>query len=281
MSRSDIIGFETRYLRLQSSDKANVNDSNTNFTVNFGNEATTNFSNRVYGISVDTITFPNFIPNVPLLTTIRFDQVGSPPPSFIIPIDGGVVTLENFIVQIQNAMPSGIFGTVFTQYVPTPGDSNLFNLTMTLTGPDITVYNDFGENELPFYMGIVFPNGVVNRTFTAGTYNFRTNLYGLSEVFLHSDRLTAGRIGLDAVGPNDTHGVTMRVVAAIPITTCPGQLQIYEDHASTNRPSIVYGGAQDIDISVVDIALRDQYRRPIDLGTGELLVVLRVWLRNV
>lgn len=295
-SCSDIISWETRFLRIQSADKQNLSSSNTDFTVAFGNDASTQFQNRVYGISVQSVSFPNFIPNVPLNSQLTFTTFGGPAGVadglHTIQIPGGNVDIARLVAQLNQMFNTpNLFDITWAIRVPMAQGNNLFSLQFsfgpTWTNPAGTL--TINASPLTFYIGAVIdPLTNLSQTWSpaapAPQALFRTNLYGLPIVFVHSTSLTAGRLGLvgmPSLPSMQQPGASLTAIAAVNISVPYGFLQQYEDNPSVQRPSTVYGGAYNLDISNVDISLRDQHGILVDLGLGEMIVVLRLWLRNI
>lgn len=283
--------YETRVIRVQSKDRENPLDSTTNFTVSFANQASL-YQDSVFGISVQSISFPNFTQNVPpdvsgfvgdtggLRLTITGPQY---PGDHWIVMPGGNLSLAEFIAQLNIAF--GGIDISWATFTPVPGNNNPYNLTLTF-GPTWlvpgTVEVRYSRDDLNYPLGIAYPRDGVTiwDGFAGNPYSFRTNLMGPPQVYLHSSRLTQGRFGMDGNGPLHIHSTALTSIATIPITSVVGFYQQYQDTSSIQRPHIVYGGPSGIDLTNIDLSLRDDNQNLIDLGSGEITVILLAWLKN-
>ncbi len=288
-----VSSYETRLIRIQSQDKNNVDDPNTHFSVTYGNEAI-QYADRVVGLSVDSVTSPNFIPNVPLGMSMPIVVTGSsnlPDGTYNLSILGGILTLEEFALQLNNSFYA-LFGAQVIQFVTPfeedPSPETLFaNLQIRVYGDDggvFTVAIQANPDNLSWYFGIAGRPTVWTSGPEPGVYEkyyTRTNLNGLPQSYVHSQVLTAGRLGIDSRGPSHDHSSAFSCIAAVPMTVPYGFYQQWDNSSSSAvRPAITYGGPISLDMTTIDISLRDGDNDVIDLGLGEMTVILRLWLKN-
>lgn len=282
--------YETRLLRIQSRDRQDPLTSTTNFSVSFGNESQ-EFANRVMGIGVESVIFPNFLSTFQgneskLAFTVT--NSASHDGDYVIDIGstvvGGLLTtnLAQFVAALQLAWRNTVYAGAAEVTITATGPSSAgYTIRLEFTGDAGTTTVPYVRDSLLYIIGV--PDNI-NHTIewdVAGPHDYRTNLNGMNQIYLHSERLTAGRLGLDARNPQQSHSITWSCLVPIPITTPYGFLQSLDNtQQSMFRPTITYGPHTSLDLSNIDISLRDSEQNVIDIGTGEVTVILRVWRYN-
>lgn len=283
--------YETRLLRIQSRDRQDPLTSTANFSVSFGNEAQ-EFADRVMGVGVESVIFPNFLSTFQgdesKLTVTVFGSDGYDD-TYIIDIGptvvGGLLTtnLGQFVSTLQQAWRDTVYAgdpeVTITATGPSPAGNTI---RFTFTSAAGTAFMHYKRDSLLYIIGV--PDNAshtINWNMDGGPYDYRTNLNGMNQIYLHSERLTAGRLGLDARNPTQSHSITWSCLVPIPITVPYGFLQSLDNtQQSMFRPTITYGPHTSLDLSNIDISLRDSEQNLIDIGTGEVTVILRVWRYN-
>jgi hypothetical protein len=288
--------YDTRLIRIQSRDKQSERDSNTNFTVNFGNEAQA-FAQKVIGISVESVTFPNFIPTLSgnEMRANILDNMNNKKATtdlYALAEDAAHVpkyyTVADFAAALQKAMNLHVWGSETPSFVLVTAEDTAPNtvgttISLEFLGLGSSCSVQWSRDSLLWAIGVPPPDndqGLVTWSY-GQTYTYRTNLNGPASLYLHSELLSAGRMGLDAKNPQPGHQSTFSCICPIPITMPYGFYQgLQNTQQSMLRPTIVYGPRTNLDISTIDISLRDEDQHVVDLGLGEVCVILRVWRYN-
>jgi hypothetical protein len=311
-----LVDYSTRLLRLSSNNKTDPNDSNTNFSVSLGNWGSM-LGDKLQGISIEGVSFPNYALNVPDdHNTLSFSLTGNsafPNPDIIITIS--IPTGFYTDAQLAAALNEAFWpfaGTPLMDYahstnrftwavVPSSAlDVNYHNLTLTLP------VTDMGDNWqtgiprssisfLPSAAALNQPIGIISNS-VDGSYTlilhtspatvdaeFRTNLQGPCQLFLHSTKLTQGKLGLSAQNAIGSIGGlvnTFTAIGSIPMQGVPFATQVVYQPIGDFRPWFAWHRASHLDLSYLDISLRDHHGGVVDIGAGELNVVLRLWYNN-
>lgn len=102
------------------------------------------------------------------------------------------------------------------------------------------------------------------------TFSYVANLHGPSVVYLYS-QLLAGRTTLDG----DSGGI-VPIVKQIPITAAYREIESYRND-DNGVPDISFPRSRRKHFSEVDMKLVDQYGDPIDIGSGDLEVMWKLY----
>lgn len=139
----------------------------------------------------------------------------------------------------------------------------------TAAGYEIILWGiDFGSTLGPLIGTSI---DVVSKTAsTDTTLSYVANLYGPSVCYLHS-QLLAGRTTLDG----DSGGI-VSIVKQIPITAGYREMQCYNND-DNGVPDISFPLSRRKHFSEVDVALKDQHGRVLDIGAGELEVMWKLY----
>lgn len=139
----------------------------------------------------------------------------------------------------------------------------------TAAGYELIVWGiDFGSTLAPIIGTSITVDSKTASTDT--TLSHVANLYGPSVTYLHS-QLLAGRTTLDG----DTGGI-VSIVKQIPITAGYREMQCYNNDDS-GVPDISFPTSRRKHFSEVDVTLRDQHGRVLDIGAGELEVMWKLY----
>jgi hypothetical protein len=115
------------------------------------------------------------------------------------------------------------------------------------------------------------PTGYVDPDYTyEATFSHVANLHGPSVVYLYS-QLLAGRTTLDG----DSGGI-VPIVKQIPITAAYREIESYRND-DNGVPDISFPRSRRKHFSEVDMKLVDQYGDPIDIGSGDLEVMWKLY----
>jgi hypothetical protein len=284
--------FETRILSINSNQKFSGGMSNTDFEVSMGN-AGANLSNRILGISVEQVNFPLLYYNVPASKSQIFAVVtgnpsigGGAATTMFFNIPPGQYDINPFITELNAAFTS-LPGLAWSFTNRPPGNGIVRNIQIALTGVNwpagssINFPPDAGH--LKFIIGLTPTDVGGNTTIFGGVpQQFLTNLNGEGTAFLHSKKLSAGRLGMQAQGPLDPNEFVgnIPVVCSIPTGGIPWGFQVNYTPQGEFRPTMAWPKHATIDFSQIDLSLRDHTGAVLDIGAGELQVSLRIWFSN-
>jgi hypothetical protein len=221
---------------------------------------------QVYGVSVDAVSFPRAFPNIkqgrnkfkvalytpgPVFSPVG-DQDYILPTDRFINIDDLIVLLNSVNANIQFYFRA-LTGRVSIETSPV--------FTHTLSG--------IGLEAIGFLATPPLGTPLIN---TETPY--WPNLSGDSIVYLHSDVIAGGVFAIDS-----GNGRTVNHVMGIPLTVPHLENQTYLPSPPPTRPTIVFAAPNDI--SRIDLRLRDVYGGLLDIGAGEMTVVLRFWTLSI
>lgn len=312
----EISRWETILARVGSKDRATIYQPNGDYQVSLGNEAR-NQQGDVLGVSVESVTFPNFAENVPVTHGTLFMSVfghiaypGPEPTSFEVTIPPGQYNVQKLVYQLNLEMvrlelyggDAGANGILWSLRPDDGMSPSTANITMTLTAGGFPI-DAGGDSTQPAYVS--FPPNSRRLTQLIGvprvddgaatfrlTYNeeqavqtvafhWRTNLNQPGVVYLNSRRLTAGRESLQGSPGFEVPPSRVPLLASIPLDVPFGLMQHYNPSAGDRRPTTSwFTASQRMDLSTLDFQLTDNHGDVIDLGTGELNVTLRLWIRR-
>jgi len=250
---------------------ANVNGhSHSNYEVELKNAAN-EFQNKVRGISVDTVSFPNLIPNVregrnSLL--IRRDGV-----DHTITIPGNEFYSLNMLqVNIDLALIAEFGGVELRLSVLVGGGADgKDRLEWDINDADgVNIYEIVFDHDTHTLANVL---GVTESIFMGGgspaTAETMTMLYGEPAVCVTSRHLIAGKIGARGGGAGSNN-----VLVVIPITVPFGAMQTWR--AVTHQNTVQYGRfSSNSGLTSIDLQLRYLDGSLIPLSNGDLVVSLR------
>lgn len=284
------MAYETRLLRLQSQDKNDPADQNSSFSVDYGSVGA-NLGLTVKGISIESVTFPNFLPTLFRLNrSLTFKTILGPHPGIhtigpigtIYPDDDSQnqMNLTEFVVLLQAAFDAVVPGE--TTWLQVAGNGTNRTLSVTINSA-ATFFVPYVRNSLGYHIGFIPPRDQVWES--GQTYYFTSQLQGMEAVYLHSTSLTSNRLGLDSQGPGPeetkNNPETWAALAVIPITVPRGVTQTLDNtQLSIQRPTLLFGPSHNPNLATVHVSLRDSDQQIIGLGPGELTVVMRLWFTN-
>jgi hypothetical protein len=309
-----LVDYSTRLLRLSSNNKTKPTDSNSDFTVSFSNFGS-QLGDKLQGISIEGISFPNYALNIPAdhasLTFVLYGNTAYPP-LFNNPINNITITIPTGFY--TDAQLAAALNTAFLPYAGNPiVPSNTFSWTVIPNATlDVNYQNlalqlpisGLGDNWnnggaiafQPSGTSLGQPIGIIpnmdDGTFTLQLHGapvnpqdalFRTNLQGPSQLFLHSTKLTQGKLGLSAqssIGSFQGLVNTFTALGSIPMEGVLFGQQVCYQPIGDLRPWVAWHRASHMDLSFLDVSLRDHHGNVVDLGAGELNVVLRLWYNN-
>jgi len=292
----------SRQIRIASHDAVEWK-SNSEFTVDLGNSII-DVNTGVFGVSIESCGFKNAVQNV---RATEFEPNG---PEVLIRVYNGAVleTQQVYYLppgwwtaeSVQVFLTQALAGNRAPQPVwPTPNvpivslvnlnqDETTYDkrLRFTVTGGGNRWVNLVGSRDgdanamtLANYLGwpidpsiaglqqLNVPDPVQWSTaFSVAPH--LANFQGDSALFLHSSVLLHDQSSLDG------EGLVNSVLIPIPITAPYLGIQTYTPE-QYQRPTIVYN--ESVSIRTVNLTLRDVKGRAVDIGTGELWVVLRFW----
>jgi len=254
--------MDTRYIKV-SSREAVVGKDTSNFVVDLSS-AIAEIHDRIVGLSIESLSFPNVQPNVSPLTGIgqRLTVNGE---TLIIPESYYNATELAAAIQTavdSNATLNALDITVVWEPLPIArftiadgGDPS----TVTVSDPDLATPSLFTN------MG--YASGVVT-----GKTTGLPDLTGLKMV-----ALTSSTISSHGNGSIDGHGRITTVIHSVPVHAEYGQTQGYK--ADSVKPMIYFGHlARNSDMGTIDIGLVSSSGEPVQIGAGEIQLVLKVWV---
>ena len=243
----------SRFIRLNSNDKSNATDSNSDFTVELKE---TFLTQHIKTVMVHQAIVPNVFYNIRTgqNDTINFTENGQVATSATIP--EGQYVLADLQAQLKIAMDAVFVGTtvVITQEALTK------KLIFTYTGQ--TVILDSASTIAPV-IGLKTTTADV----AAATMDYIPNLRGYSEVYVHSRTIGPGNMV-------DGNFGLVSVIASVSLNAAEFGQDAYYQSSSEEENTIVYN--RPADLSSVLIRLRDSEGRKLDIGTSVMTVILRV-----
>ena len=289
----------TRLLRVGSHDATSW-ASNSEFEIDIGNSIR-ELQVGIRGVSIDAVGFKNSIPNVrpysnisePNGAVLKLAAFFGGAPSNIFPGPTNVLEiavpqawysaadLAAYIRTQLDALwdPAGTSGLTCT-VDPVPGLSYDSRVSFLLfpsspTVDEVRLIGNSKEATVPAYLGWPLDHSRIGDYVLGATVDnviaapFGPNCQGDGSVFLHSSILAYGQEAIDG------EGRMTGAITAIPITV---QYDINQTYAPNQleRPSIIYSTRQSI--RRVNFTLRDIRGNSLNIGTGELWVLLRLWL---
>lgn len=224
---------------------------------------------HVKGISIDSVSFPNVFPN---LTDGTFSFVERDPMGAIVVQTDYTIDVSSYLslTQAQEAIVTELGGPTNVAFSEEKDGRVIFESLVAPGTPGNTVelVPGGGPGNIFYQMGFVlsqfFP-AAAPYTITA-TYPF--NYIGRTMVYLKSEVFASDLFAI--LSSSDTKSF----VCAIPIDVEVGLQQNYVP-IGDQQPTHKYH--RPLSISKIDISLRDEQDRPLDIGVGALSVNLRLW----
>ncbi len=284
MSRRQEYHGRSRLVRIASHD-ASVWRTNSDFEVDMGNTLS-EITSGINGLSVESCGFKNDLPNVKETATEK-------PILRIYPtIDGDTFPDRDGALRFDVAVPTGWYETQqllgilnesLADVWPTP-EAPAFKLeekldrVMLVMDPVSPQVNGFIISGVPSVATMIqqlgwpidptFPETVYPSTDGVLIAPHLTNIQGEQVVFLHSSILCAGQQAVDG------EGRLTSILTAIPVKVERGLSEWYAPEQDEG-PTIIYD--RPLPLNSINITLRDVRGAALDIGSGELWVLLRFW----
>jgi len=215
---------------------------------------------------VKSVSFPNNAYNITTLNN-RLDFVatvagGAPVVTDFITLTPGYYTTTTIMAAIKTAIDTILAGptVTFTQNAIT------FKIGFTTTGlDDIKLYtvNDLATSVLsPFIGNLSFPVGLAS-----GSLSDTPDLYGLTQVFVHSTTVAEGNL---VDGDVETHNI----LAEVPVDVDFGKFVQYESR-DDELESINYRSPRKYDS--INIKLKDLDNNIVQLNNGVTTIVIKLY----
>lgn len=286
------MSYVTRLMRVSSKDRLGPESPTTDFATSFGNRGSMTL--KISGISVEHVSFPNFIQNVPpsytAMTVIVTGHPNLGDATVDVVFPSGQYNVNDFVDALNAAFDAaglsagGVAGIIFTVVnMQSEGITENIEMSFPGYGPGGTVMFSGEHRRLQRIIGIPPTDVNGNALFQVddGNVLFRSNLGGESVVYLHSKKFTAGHEGIAGTANQALGSFPFTALTSIPVDVPFGFFVHQNNGADTTRPIIVWNNPADIDLSSdVDFSLRDHHGGVVDLGTGELQITLRLWVVN-
>jgi hypothetical protein len=233
---------------------------------------------RVLGCSVESVGFVNMIDNITPATSrllvTYYD--GATTQDYVITILPGHYSYTELAEELELAVYDQLFGgagDVFFTATAVPaegGQPALIALEFTEVGSYIDIVYD--RNTLAFPLGL---GDASTRLSTAtGPVLNRPNLYGPIAVLLSTRALSGSRSSVNG------NGEATPTLMSVPLSVPYGSIQTMHMGAET-RPVVQYSHGAHRNLSNIDVSLRHLDGSLVDLGTAEMYVSFRVWLKHV
>jgi len=242
--------------------------------------AVTNIKDHAIGLSIESVSFDNIVWNVQAKSTLfKFDLAGVPGVAdgpYEIQIEPHQYDGISFAAELQtkfNLHPAfaGFGFDIFTAHIADKENPHIANRLelQWLTDGGMTV--QWVPGSLTFHMGL--PRGYEFTLVQGVSEYLYPNLAGEPMYYIHSTALTAGRHSVAG------HAIPDSVICSVPMTAPFGGIQTTQyDH---NRPMILWDSQSPQNLESIDISLRDADRDPVNLlGSGELYITIRLWMRS-
>jgi hypothetical protein len=266
--------MESRLITINSAHRtSNSNENNTtNFSVDLLN-ATPEIRDRVLGVSVETVGFVNHLDNVYASTETLYvtrDDV-----TYSVTLGVGLYNYVELADRVTEAVTNQL-GLTPGEYVATAHhevDAGPATISHSYTPiiPGSTLTFEYVRQSAAHPLGY-------SQTFTIGVGLdipfFRPNLYGPMAVVLHTRALAGSRSSVDGLG------AASATIMTIPIQVPYGRV-VSMHMGGEERPSILYSEGADRNLTNIDVSLRHLDGSNVDIGTGEMYVTFRVWIRHV
>lgn len=250
------------------------------------------FPSSIMGMSVEHVSFPNFIQNVPhshahmSVTVTGHPNLGNA--TVMVEMKSGQYSVGNFVDALNAAYDAvglsagGVAGIIFT-VVDLQAEGVTENIQMSFPGwgPGGTTRFNGTTRRLPRIIGYkpTDVDGNALYQINAGNVLFRSNLGGESCVYLHSTKFTAGHEGLSATAVQ-SDGLPFYAISSIPVDVPFGFFVQFNNGADTTRPVISWPVPSGVNFSTMDLSLRDHHGDVVDIGAGELEVTIRLWMSS-
>jgi len=265
--------FETRLLTVDSSQRLSSAQTTTQFSISMLNAPTT-IRERVIGCSVEHLSFQHLINNVTAdlsrMTVTYYDGVSETTFTLVIPpgnydyVDLAAVLELEFGLQVFG-FPGALTVTAVAEALGQPA---LLEFEFTEVAPNyLTIHYD--------RVGLAYPIGMsesITLTALGGPVSFRPNLQGPIALLLKSRALMGSKSSYSGIGATETAFLT------VPITVSYGSVQSLHIQGE-NRPNVLY--SHERSLTEIDIALTHLDGSNVNLGTGEMSVSVRLWLKHV
>lgn len=242
----------SRFVRITSKDKTATSHSNSDFEVDLKEKVLTQ---HVKTIMVHQALVPNVFYNINSSNNeIKFTENGQAATSAILPV--GQYVIADLMAQLKIAMDAMFVGTTVavTQQALTK------KLIFTYTGQ--TVILDPTSTIAPV-IGLTSTLG----SLAAQTMDYITNLRGYDEVYIHSRTISPGNM-------IDGNFGLVSVLASVSLNDAAfGQVAYYQSSAEEEN-MITY--SRPVDLSVINIVLRDSEGNRLDIGTSDMTVIFRI-----
>lgn len=257
--KADLTDFKNRFVRAHSTDKQNVSQSNSNFTVQYVGAG--GIMDQIRGFFIKHISFPNMFLNVPsYANTFIFDESALPGP-YTLSIPAGQYDVNQFAQAIEDAINASLsVGSVAVALISTVDQRLQFTFTGN-TGQLI-----FADTTMWKQLGLT-ADTVLGAVIETDAY---VNLLGTVEAFLHSRVLTVGKL-IDGNG-------TFSVTDIVPIDVPFGSSVFLKNFTEETHKIQYYPYESDRTLRQIDVKLRDVYGNLLEIGPNfEMVVVLQAY----
>lgn len=248
---------ETHLVRINSIDRNRSTDSTTDFTVSMGPSAR---QHNVSRIVLSRIVFPNFMYNINTTNyTFRFTNDVDGALSVTLPV--GQYKITELISALQTAI-NLLLTNVLTITQEALTDKLIFTMdigTMAFSSVETDPLNVMAP-----YLGLTLDSGAS----TVTTFDSMTRLNGLTQCFIHSNRLSKQNSSSSDGFGNDTF-------CSIPIVEPFGNF-VYWTNTNHELASVNYISPRKLD-SEIDIQLRDQNNQLIEIGGHHVDLTFKIY----
>lgn len=246
------VARQSKFIRISSRDKAPNSFSNSDFYVDLKEKQLTQ---GIRSVMVHQALVPNVFYNINQYNNvINFTETGQPATSAT--LAEGQYTLGELQAQLKVVMDAQFVGTT----VAITQEAYTKKLIFTYTGNTVALDSTSIMAEI---IGLTTDQGAL----AAQTMDYIPNLRGYDQVYIHSRDISPGNM-IDG-----NSGLISALVSVSLADTVFGQVAYYQSSAEAEN---VIEYSRPVDLSVIRIVLRDSEGRRLDIGTSDLVVIMRI-----
>ena len=251
-----------KLIQINSHDRADLNSTQSRFTVNLGKDE---YVNSVTGVAVKDLQCVNSFYNIDHYNNTWYYDVGGGELSIVIP--RGQYNFTAFSVAlVAEFLAAGITATVVADSI-----TNLLSFTFSAA---ISIFRQRSNGELnPIHRVVGIRSGIGGVATPVAVYTAEAvlDLSGVKSVYILSSVLSGGYCTSSRDG-----GRKMALLDTLPVRVPYGGI-IHHDATNFETDSVSYDGVLSNNLSSIDIELRDSENNLLSTNGLDIVIILKIF----